>query len=343
MAYKYRCLVLTCKTPWKSLRQLDEVFYNYCLQSASHQLSFLKSFRILGAIAVCVSFVYSIFIQNQNWKLMSIFFICKSAKSKILVPFDRQLKNNLYFYFNPVNNKEKKMKLSGNVAFPTILQSVAWLSNSVFGRSLKIENWKLQLIFNFCFSAKLFQIIDRTTQEGGGGGPCVICPFNFHLKSKIENWCQFFIFIIKNTKVPNWKFFTFFLLIEYWNITYIFPLILSTRKRKMKLSCNFAFPTMLQSVARLSFTVFGRSVKIENWKLQSIFNFCFSAKTLKIVDRTTQEGGGGVHSHSNFYSQHPLPIARSASLFNLRGLGRKWEFNCLFVVFHDVLERLKQK
>ena len=42
------------------------------------------------------------------------------------------------------------------------------------------------------------------------------------------------------------------------------------------------------------------SVNIENWKLQSIFNFCFSAKTLKIVDRTTQEGGGGVHSHGNF-------------------------------------------
>ena len=37
------------------------------------------------------------------------------------------------------------MKLSGNVAFPTILQSVAWLSNSVFGKSLKIENWPGQL------------------------------------------------------------------------------------------------------------------------------------------------------------------------------------------------------
>ena len=32
------------------------------------------------------------------------------------------------------------MKLSGNVAFPTMLQSVAWLNFSVFGGSLKIEN-----------------------------------------------------------------------------------------------------------------------------------------------------------------------------------------------------------
>ena len=123
--------------------------------------------------------------------------------------------------------------------------------------------------------------------------------------------------------------FFFFPLIEYWNITSIFTLILSTIKRKMKLSGNVAFPTMLQSVA---------SLKIENWKLQSIFNFFLSAKTFKIVDRNTQEGGGGVHSRGSFCPQCPLPMARSASL--LRGLGRKWEFNSLFAVFHDVLERL---
>ena len=79
-----------------------------------------------------------------------------------LFPFDRILKHNFYFYFNPVNNKEK-IKLSGNVAFPTMLQSV------VFGGSLKIEDWKLQSNFNFCLSAKTFKIVDRTTQEGGGG------------------------------------------------------------------------------------------------------------------------------------------------------------------------------
>ena len=31
------------------------------------------------------------------------------------------------------------MKLSRNFAFPTMLQSVAWLSFSLFGGSLKIE------------------------------------------------------------------------------------------------------------------------------------------------------------------------------------------------------------
>ena len=111
--------------------------------------------------------------------------------------------------------------------------------------------------------------------------------------------------------MPNQKFWTFFLLIEYWNITYIFTLILSTIKRKMILSGNYAFPTMLQSVAWLSFSVFDGSLKIENWKLQSIYNFCFSAKTFKIVDRTTQEGGGGIHSHGN--SRPKRPPLRSPS------------------------------
>ena len=32
------------------------------------------------------------------------------------------------------------MKQSGNFAFPTMLQSVAWLSFSVFSGSVKIEN-----------------------------------------------------------------------------------------------------------------------------------------------------------------------------------------------------------
>ena len=41
MAYKYRCLVLNCKTPRRSLRQLNETrrrikkFYNYRSQSAA--------------------------------------------------------------------------------------------------------------------------------------------------------------------------------------------------------------------------------------------------------------------------------------------------------------------
>ena len=110
-------------------------------------------------------------------------------------------------------------------------------------------------------------------------------------------------------------------LVEYWIITRIFTLILSTMKRKIKLSGNFASPTMLQSVAWLSFSVFGGSLKFENWKLQSIFNFCFSDKTFQIVDRTTQEGGGGLHSHVNFFPPAPspqggpLPFMRWENLF----------------------------
>ena len=45
--------------------------------------------------------------------------------------------------------------------------------------------------------------------------------------------------------------------------------------------------------------------------MQSIYNYCFSAKTFKIVDRTTQEGGGGIHSHGN--SRPKRPPLRSPS------------------------------
>ena len=103
---------------------------------------------------------------------------------------------------------------------------------------------------------------------------------------------------------------------------------LTTQVQKYRIfetELHFAFPTMLQSVAWLSFSVFGGSLKIENWKLQSIFNFCFSAKTLKIVDRTTQEGGGGVHSHGNFFAPAPLPpLPRYISLER-----KKWEI-CVY-------------
>ena len=57
--------------------------------------------------------------------------------------------------------------------------------------------------------------------------------------------------------------------------------------------------------------------------LQSIFNFCFSDKTFQIVDRTTQEGGGRLHSHVNFFPPAPspqggpLPFMRWKNLFAL--------------------------
>ena len=61
MAYKYRCLVLNCKTLLRSLRQLNETrrrikkFNNYLSQSAAHPFSLKNFFLKFGAIAV-VSF-----------------------------------------------------------------------------------------------------------------------------------------------------------------------------------------------------------------------------------------------------------------------------------------------
>ena len=72
--------------------------------------------------------------------------------------------------------------------------------------------------------------------------------------------------------------------------------------------------------------------KSKNWKLKIAINFPFSAKTFQTVDRTTQEGGGGAIRTVIFFCPPFAPY--------LRGLGRKWEFNCLFAIFHNVLERL---
>ena len=57
------------------------------------------------------------------------------------------------------------MRLTDNLATPTMLQSVTWLFFCFRRKSnwLKIENWKFQSIFNIWFSAKTFQIVDRTT------------------------------------------------------------------------------------------------------------------------------------------------------------------------------------
>ena len=60
---------------------------------------------------------------------------------------------------------------------------------------------------------------------------------------------------------------------------------------------------MLQSVAWLSFSIFGKSLTIE---IAINFQFLFSAKALQIVDRTTQEGGGRVHSRGNFFVSNAL-------------------------------------
>ena len=57
------------------------------------------------------------------------------------------------------------------------------------------------------------------------------------------------------------------------------------------MSINFASPTMLQSVTCLSFSVFGGSLKIEFGKLQSMFNLCFSAKTLQSLTELPKREG----------------------------------------------------
>ena len=63
----------------------------------------------------------------------------------------------------------------------------------------------------------------------------------------------------------------------------------------MKLSCNVAFPTMLQSVTWLSFSVFGESLKIENWNQFSIF--VFRPKHSKsLTELPKGEGEGSIHT-----------------------------------------------
>ena len=134
-----------------------------------------------------------------------------------------------------------------------------------FGRQTKIENWLQFSIFNFKTSAEnrktkpchrlqhcrksnmdlifLF-IVDRIKvkyklcfnilSKGNKvqNFRCV-CHSSIQFLFKIKNWklmsiFYFFKFVIrKNTKVPNRKYLTFFLLVEYWNITHIFTLILS--------------------------------------------------------------------------------------------------------------------
>ena len=67
------------------------------------------------------------------------------------------------------------------------------------------------------------------------------------------------------------------------------------------------------------------TLKIENCNQFSIF--VFRPKYSKSLTEITKREGGGLHSHGNFspsaLSPWPGPFPR------LRGLGRKWELNCL--------------
>ena len=64
---------------------------------------------------------------------LSCYFIIKNPK----MPNRKFL---TLLYFNPVNNEEKKETERLFFSSLTMLQSVAWLSFSVFGGSLKIES-----------------------------------------------------------------------------------------------------------------------------------------------------------------------------------------------------------
>ena len=78
------------------------------------------------------------------------------------------MKHNSYFYFNPVNNKEKNKTerqfcFSDNIAFCGMAYSLC------FGRSVKIENWKLH------FQPKHSkQLTELTKREGEGSIRMVI-------------------------------------------------------------------------------------------------------------------------------------------------------------------------
>ena len=111
----------------------------------------------------------------ENWFnfRLSLFSIIKIRKCPIenfsfFFPFGRILKHNLYFCFNPIKNEEKNWNWAA-FAFPTMLQSVTWLNFSVFGGSLKIKNWKLQSIFNFCFRSKHSKSLTKLTKREGEG------------------------------------------------------------------------------------------------------------------------------------------------------------------------------
>ena len=85
----------------------------------------------------------------------------------------------------------------------------------------------------------------------------------------------------------------------------------------MKLSGNFTFPTMLQSVAWLSLFVF-ESLKIENCNRFKIF--VFRPKHSKsLTEPPKREGEGSMRTV--IFAPSALPTARSASL--LKGFGKE--------------------
>ena len=142
-------------------------------------------------------------------------------------------------------------------------------------------------------------------------------------------------FIIKNTSANSKIFDFYFLLVEYWNITYIFTLILSTMKRKIENEHQFCFSDNVAVCDMSKFFCFRRKSKNWIWKIAIHVQSLLFGQNTTIVDRTTQEGGGGVHSCGNFFvpsalSPDPLPSMRWEIFFGHYFLLFS-TFICLFV------------
>lgn len=144
------------------------------------------------------------------------------------------------------------------------LSSIRFLSNN--------ENKKLRSI-----SVRLdwFRFKPFDAQEATHG-TWVARSFNFRLKKlkfDVNFWFSWSFYHRKRCQIEN--ICLFFLLVQHCNRSYIFTLILSKMKTKMKLSNNFVSPKMLQPMTLLSFSVFNGSLKVENWKQQSIFDLFY--------------------------------------------------------------------
>ena len=69
------------------------------------------------------------------------------------------------------------------------------------------------------------------------GGPWVIRPFNFLLKLKIENWCQFLIFMmfyhkkLEGAQLKIFDYFPFGRTLK-WNLYFYFNLVNNEKKNE---------------------------------------------------------------------------------------------------------------
>ena len=164
------------------------------------------------------------------------------------------------------------MKVSGNFAFPTMLQSVAWPSFSVYGGSLKIENWKSKIAINFCFRPKHSKSLTELLKREGVGS---IRTVNIFAPSAL--------FV---DPLPSMRFFFFFLPLP--------PSFLShateRRKREIRIYRAVTFPNMSdfsaeyindfvitkrKTLSEVSLLLKERFPHKKGFSLSSVRRFCF--------------------------------------------------------------------